>query len=88
MVEPIRSKWMDPDFRREPKTSHFCAVCQRDLKPEQPHRRVLFTLADYAAVHVDDWLRAQGETGEGYVIEAIGMDCARRLGPEWSASKD
>jgi len=85
MVDAIRTKWMDPEFRRDPKTSHFCAVCQRDLKPGQPHRRVLFTLDAYAAVHAEDWDRAMGPTGEGYVIEAIGMDCARKLGLEWTA---
>lgn len=23
---------LDPDFRRQPKTDHFCCVCQRDIK--------------------------------------------------------
>ena len=84
---PIRSKWMDPDFRRDPKTPTYCGVCRRDLKPGQPRRRILFAPTNYEAVHSEDWERAlapAGPSGEGWIIEPIGMDCARRLGLEWS----
>lgn len=27
-----RTVWIDMDFRRTPKTSTFCAICQRDIK--------------------------------------------------------
>lgn len=81
-----RAKWMDPDFRRDAKTARYCGVCQRDLKPGQPSRRILFRFETYEAVHSEDWEIAvpEGTSGEGFVIEPIGTDCARRLGLEWS----
>lgn len=80
-----RSKWMDPDFRREAKTSRYCEQCQRDLTPGQPHRRVLFDLARYEAVHADEWEAARAEDPAREWREGlIGMDCAARLGTNWS----
>jgi hypothetical protein len=75
----LRTKWMDPDFRPRPKTDHFCVICQRDLKPGQPHRIVRFNLNHFEAIHPDDWPAAP-EADEA----PIGNDCARRLGLEWS----
>lgn len=87
-----RSKWMDPDFRRDAKTSRWCEICQRDLKPGQPHRRVLFDLSRYEAVHGEDWNQARDEIMARSTVASgslareglIGMDCAKRLGLEWS----
>lgn len=81
---PIRTKWMDPDFRRDPDTTHFCIMCSRDLKPNQPHRIVRFEPDKYEAIHPEDW---PTEEVHGFPIEecAVGMDCAKRLGLEWSS---
>lgn len=92
-VGSIRSKWMDPDFRRDPKTPHFCAICQRDLKPGQKHRIVRYELDRYEAIHTDDWdkaaelippTRAPQYRDDCLFDQPIGMDCARKLGLEWS----
>ena len=85
-MSDYRAKWMDPDFRRDPKTSRWCEVCQRDLKPGQPHRRILFRFDRYEAVHAEDWELAMppDHSGEGWIEGKIGMDCAKRLGLEWS----
>jgi hypothetical protein len=71
---------MDPDFRPRPKSAHFCVICQRDLKPGQPHRLVRWEPDKWEAIHPDDWAATPG-ADEG----PVGMDCARRLGLEWSA---
>lgn len=89
-----RSQWMDPDFRRDPKTRRFCGLCQRDLAPAQPHRFVLYELDRYEAVHRDDWEAARDQITASrtahhpVIVEPIGMDCARRLGLEWSRAPE
>lgn len=90
----FRTKWMDPDFRRDPKTSHFCVLCQRDLKPGQKHAEVRWELDRWEAIHPEDWDKAEAEVRAArpeyahpeHLIERglIGMDCAKRLGLEWS----
>lgn len=91
----MRTKWMDPDFRRDPKTSRYCILCGRDLKEGQPHRRVMFELDRYEAVHQDDWEIAAKDirsrrnvTGDPVIIELVGMDCARKLGLEYTRAPD
>lgn len=79
----IRTKWMDPDFRPRPKTDCFCRICQRDLKPGQKRRYVLFFENHFEAVHRDDWEAAQAQPGV-WNIEPIGSDCAKKIGLEWS----
>lgn len=79
----IRTKWMDPDFRPRPKTHIWCRICMRDLKPGSKRRMVLFEENHFEAVHRDDWAAARALPGV-WNLEPIGMDCARRLGLEWS----
>lgn len=90
---PIRTKWTDPDFRREPKTLRYCLICQRDLKPGQPHRIVRYELDKFEAIHTEDWELAEQEIPPRWAEcrqhdciqdHPIGMDCARKLGLEWS----
>lgn len=89
----IRRKWMNPDFRRDAKTMRYCEMCQRDLKEGQPHRIIRYELDRYEAIHPDDWERAAVEIpptraehlhDHVLITGRIGMDCARRLGLEWS----
>jgi hypothetical protein len=86
----FRAKWMDPDFRRDSHTPRYCIMCQRDLKDGQPHRRVMFELDRYEAIHGEDWeiaepeIRARREHFAPVERGLLGMDCARRLGLEWS----
>lgn len=89
--QTFRSKWMDPDFRRDPKTNCYCEMCQRDLKEGQPHRHIMFELDRYEAIHSEDWEAAEAyilatrKTVQPAVIKGlIGMDCAKRLGFEWT----
>jgi hypothetical protein len=79
----LRTKWIDPDFRRDAKTMCYCEVCQRDLKEGQPRREIRFEIDRYEAIHPDDWDKAT-ETGRAIHAGLIGMDCAKRLGLEWT----
>lgn len=86
-----RTKYLDPDFRRNPKTNRYCIICQRDLKEGQPHRRICYELDVYEAVHADDWEIAAADIStrraphlDAVQYELIGMDCAKRLGFDYS----
>ena len=87
---PYRTKWMSPDFRRDPRTNRYCVVCQRDLKEGQPHRIVMFELDTYDAVHSEDWEAAQQDilgrrtANDPVCIGLVGMDCAKRIGLEFT----
>lgn len=69
----------DPDWRRDPKTTFFCFRCQKDLKPGQPHRWI-------QVLDMMDILRPGDEniTGKASAWYPVGMDCAKRIGLEWT----
>lgn len=78
-VAQVRTIYLDPDFRRTPKTARFCAVCQRDLGEKQLARVVVTIHGGTEAVHPENILQAtQGRW------QFIGTDCAERIGLEWS----
>lgn len=76
-----RTKFLDYDARREPKTDHFCIKCQKDLNPKKPRRIVL--LAGMMALHPSDYDMRRRIHHE---IWPIGMCCAKKLGMEWTIS--
>lgn len=81
-----RTKYTDADFRRRPKSTHFCYQCQKDLVPGAAHRMV-FVTGSLFAVHPDDVAGSAPEKDDlGWL--PIGSDCARRLGLEWTRPKE
>lgn len=89
-MSAYRTKFIDYDTRREPKTERYCIMCQRDLKLGQPFRTVMYEIDRFHAVHTDDWDIARADiesrrTCLGPVQFALmGMDWARKLGMEFS----
>lgn len=90
-----RAKWTDPDYRRDPKTDRYCCICQRDLAPGKPFRLVHWLGCGWVLHPDDEAPLAAGalmvdDTGtpfsrqEDFGEQKIGMECARRLGLEWS----
>lgn len=90
-----RAKWTDPDYRRDPKTDRYCCICQRDLAPGQSHRRVHWLGCGWVLHPNDEAAFATGAllvdsdgatfgAQEDFGEQKIGMDCARRIGMEWS----
>lgn len=75
----VRTKFIDYNAHRSPKTDHWCFACQRDLKPGQPFRAVL-VIAGAMAVHPEGPQPTDGSEA----TFALGMDCARKLGLEWT----
>lgn len=91
----VETKFIDFDARRDPKTPHWCIMCQRDLDPATENREVRLILIDNRsqphALHVDDEalfdlgvLLTDGEDGGRM---PIGRDCARKLGKQWHMAR-
>lgn len=71
-----RTKFLDYDARRAPKTRRYCICCGRDIKPTERARTV--AIAGFPFVtHPED------RTGTE-AVELIGASCAKHLGLEWS----
>ena len=81
MPQP-RTVFIDYDARPRPKTSLWCVKCQKDLKPDRPNR-LAYVTGEMEAVHCDDlpeYVRQPSDFG----FLAIGSDCARRVGLEFT----
>lgn len=88
----FRTTFMDGDYRRDPKTDWYCACCQKDLKPAASYRVVHLVDDGPYVLHPDDEAayqeqakRQQGGQNTGDLgCFPVGMDCARRIGMEWT----
>jgi hypothetical protein len=82
-MKTYRTMFTDPDNRRNPKTSHYCARCHKDLKPGQPFRVIHMVDGGPFALHPEDEaLYTNATTDMGCF--PVGMDCARRIGLEFT----
>lgn len=78
----IRTKFIDYDARRTPKTERYCVKCQKDLSLGKLVRLVFVTW-DMHAVHPDDMVDHPPHVDDlGWL--PIGMVCAQVIGLEWS----
>lgn len=92
-----RTKFLDPDYRRMPKTTHYCIRCQRDIKPGAEARWVAFELDHFeTAIHPDDLAAAWPEIRARRAphhhnccisFEPIGSECIRKIGREWTLAE-
>lgn len=83
-AQAFRSKWVDPDFRRDPKTDLYCFVCQRDIKKGFRYLGHAIMGAT-EVVHPDDRQIADRElpSEDNLGLLPVGSDCAKRVGLEW-----
>lgn len=74
----------DPDFRRPPKTQHFCCLCQKDIKTpvkETPHVHMIEGGMAFLAVADEARYNALPESardGDMYSFP-VGPDCAKKF---------
>lgn len=95
-IGDVRTKFIDPDYRRDPKTNDYCARCQKDLKPGQPRALIHMVSGGPFALHRDDeaayWAEAATLPGGQHPGEmgwfAVGSDCARKIGAEFTHPAD
>ncbi len=82
-----RTAYVDPDYRRDPKTKHFCARCQKDIKPGSKYRIVHLVDGGINALHPDDesvFAATPGTAAGDCGAFPVGMDCARIIGLAYS----
>lgn len=79
---------LDPDYRRRPKTQHFCCLCQRDIKtPPSETGYCHYVDGGNSILAVEDegrWVAVTGEMAGGQSPGEmgsfpIGSECARKL---------
>lgn len=91
MTEPqgFRAKALDPDFRRNPKTPVYCALCQKDIKGE-PRFYAHMVHGCFEAVHPDDRDIANREVAEheNFGLLPVGPDCAKIIGMDYVYKAD
>lgn len=95
MNQDFRTKFIDFDARRDPKTDFFCVACQKDMDRSKPSRAVHMVDGGYFALHPADEAAYQAEAktlaGGQHPGEMgcwpIGECCAKRLGREWTHPK-
>ncbi len=77
-----RTKFLDYNARREPKTPHYCIKCQKDLKPDRAYHAIHIINGGAWILHPEDETLYVSDGGDMYYFE-IGDDCARQIGKEW-----
>lgn len=80
-AETFRTKFIDPDFRRDPKTSVFCCRCQKDIKGAPEF--YVHLIDGCAVLHPDDEHLLPSGYPQDYGIQPVGADCAKFIGKEW-----
>ncbi|MBY3433480.1 hypothetical protein HFN89_04900 [Rhizobium laguerreae] len=85
MSDPsFRYKSLSPDFRRDPKTACYCALCQKDIKGE-PKFYAHMIDGCAAAVHPQDREIANREVPDhdNFGLLPVGPDCAKVIGMDF-----
>lgn len=80
-----RTVFIDPDFRREPKTGRYCCRCQRDIAPGAPARRIYLRNNGAVALHPADVPAHALPDDIGWAL--LGPECARAVGADWLADE-
>lgn len=89
--DEVRTKFVDFDARRDPKTEDWCIMCQKDIRPEAANPVVRLLLIDNSphVVHAEDVKLMDGNIlkapkgSEDAGMHGIGADCAQTIGSEW-----
>lgn len=81
-----RTKFIDYDARRNPKTTRYCVCCQKDIKPGSKFRLV-YVGEGMEAIHPEDvqtYLSSPVKSSIDIGPFELGMTCAKKLGLEWT----
>lgn len=82
----IRTRFIDFDSRRNPKTSFYCVCCQKDVKPGQRHRLV-YVGEGMEAIHPEDVAEYVANPDKSSINIGpfpMGLTCSKKLGLEWT----
>lgn len=81
----MRTAQLDADNRREPRTTHYCVRCHKDLIPGQPFRMVHLIAGGAQVLHPEDEALYQNDGGDMYWFP-IGNDCAKKVGLDFTTT--
>lgn len=73
--------FFDGDFRKQPKTNFFCAVCQRDLNPK---KSVSYVYLGDPCNHVVDPQQLEGNE----IKAPVGPECRNKIPNEYLTSSE
>jgi hypothetical protein len=80
-----RTKFLDYDARRTPKTDFSCVLCQRDLKPGDRKVRWVHVVDDTCVLHPADEVLYTPDAHDRGTFP-IGPECVKKIGAEWTRS--
>lgn len=75
----IRTRFLDYDARRDPKTDRYCSLCQRDVSSDRPAHAIWLNVEDMHITHPED--------ASGKPNALLGRCCAKQIGMEWSINE-
>ena len=81
-----RTKFLDPDYRVDPKTDLHCCRCQKDIKPGSGYNYVFLIHEGITALRPDSETIPSDEPIIG--LMPIGPTCSKFLGMEWIRRRD
>jgi len=94
----FRSTVVDPDYRRQPKTNCYCAMCQRDIKSGSPELWIVHELDTWTVVIAKNDIAAAvsdirpRRSAHHYFdvvqFERVGSECARKIGKDFVMTKE
>lgn len=80
-LPPIATLDLDPDYRRDPTSPHYCCLCHRTVDPSRPNvQRVRVGLAG-------NYILAPADPREATVF-LVGSECARKVPPAYRLPPD
>jgi hypothetical protein len=82
-VSAPRTKFLDYDAQRTPKTPFSCVMCQRDLDPQDRKVHWVHLVDDVLVLHPADESHYTPDVQDRGMFP-IGPDCAKKLGVEWT----
>lgn len=86
-----RAVQFGPDFRKAPKTTHYCSRCQKDIEPGRPTAMVYVTdksMAECCHPEDLDLLVPTLKSNESHGWVEVGSECARRFGKDFTRGVD
>lgn len=75
-MDTQRTTTFDGDFRRNPKTGTFCAVCQKDIKPDAVKHWVNLGEESCVVIHPEDCNGAELKV-------PVGNECIKQIPKEF-----
>lgn len=78
-----RTTYLNPDYRKDPKTDSYCVRCQKDIKEGSKFRMIHLVEGGLQVLHPEDESKYVSDMGDLY-FHKVGMECAKIIGLEFT----